>query len=171
MANWFIRTKKHLIVFIVCMLSTTSAYAYDPQFSVGLSGSERAEEYRYGAYAEYFNEKMFMASTLGLWPRIEYDTDGNNHALFINSLSLFGMVNLEYAYSSQSGEKLHSYGVELNSRFIPAALMQFYSMRANRLVRDIEFFGRVHNYINTDGRFYQVGLKLGFYFPGFNMTE
>ena len=162
---------RYLLVFTVCWLSATSVYAYEPQFSVGLVGAEREEIYRYGMYAEYFHEKLFFGSMIGIWPRLEYDTDGNNHAVYVNSLSLFGMANFEYGYSAQDGKGLHSYGIELNSRFIPAALMSFYSMRDNRLVRDVEFFARAHNYINAKGRLYQIGVKLGFYFPGFNMSE
>jgi hypothetical protein len=157
------------LVLLICW--APSIYAYEPQFSLGIVGSQRADEYRYGIYTEYFHEKMMAGNLLGFWPRLEYDTNGSDHALFVNTLTLFGMANLEYAYSKQDGEALHSYGIELNTRFIPAVLLNFYSMRGDRIVRDIEIFGRVHNYINSDGRLYQIGVKLGFYFPGFKVSD
>lgn len=162
--------RQKILVFILWLVPLSASQAYEPQFSVGLSGSERSDVYRYGLYAEYFHEKMMFGNLIGFWPRLEYDTDRNDHAVYLNALTLFGMANFEYAYNTRD-DGLHSYGVELNSRFIPAVLIAPYSMRNDRIVRDIEFFARVHNYINADGRFYQFGVKLGFYFPGFKVSE
>ena len=160
--------KQAFVLLLLSLSMAQAAYAYEPQISVGLSASQREEVIRYGASLEFYNENIMIGNFLGLWPRLEMDSETEQHALFLNAFTLAGIVNLEYGYTTGYG---HSYGVEINSRFIPAVFIPILSANGDRLARSLEVFFRMHRPFTGSGSFYQTGLKLVFHFPGFKFSD
>ena len=156
---------------VVLIAFSSVVFAYEPQFTVGGGVAKRGDAYRYNVESEFYSENLMVGSLFGIWPRLELDSDGDAPSLFLNCLTFAGIANLEYGYSSGFADGPHSYGVEFNSRFIPAVLFPQISARGDRLVRNIEFYYRIHQFFGSDRRFKQIGVRLTFHFPGFKISE
>lgn len=156
---------------VVLLVFSAVVFAYEPQFTLGGGVAKRDNTFRYNVESEFYTENLMVGSLFGIWPRLELDSDGNAHSLFLNYLTFAGIANLEYGYSNGFADGPHSYGVEFNSRFIPAVLLPQITTRGDRLVRNIEFYYRIHQFFGSDKRFKQFGIRLTFHFPGFKISE
>lgn len=162
---------RRFLLLVVLLGVIPGVQAYESQFTVGMGAANRYDVVRYNVEAEYYTESLMMGSLMGIWPRLEYETDGDAHSLYANMFTFAGVINFEYAYSSGYADGPHSYGIELNSRFLPAVLIPQLSMRADRLVRNLEVFYRMHRFLGSERGFKQIGLRLTFHFPGFKISD
>jgi len=161
------RLKRAFSCFLVAWAYVGASFAYEPQISIGAGVSQLEDRWRYSGSMEFYNENLMLGGFLGMWPRLDVDTDGSRHALFANIFTVAGIVNAEYGYTHGLG---HTVGLEFNSRFIPAVFIPKLSQRGERIVRDLEIFFRVHRQFENGNRFYQTGVKLVFHFPGFKVV-